>query len=189
MSFFKFLFSKAFLIQLLVAIILVIVLAFGTLYWLDYTTNHDQRLKVPDLSKLDLDVVDKKLEELNLRREILDSANYNPSYPRYSVIEQTPKAGKYVKENRKIYLNLNPSGFRKIEIPNLLRNTKRQAIPTLKSLGFEIGDITYRPDIAKDAVLELRYKGKKIEPGDKLMKTSVIDLVLGNGKRNYNSAD
>ena len=46
--------------------------------------------------------------------EIQDSANYNPDYPKFSVIEQDPLAGNQVKENRKIYLTLNPSGYRKV---------------------------------------------------------------------------
>lgn len=155
--------------------------------WLDYFTNQDQRIEVPDLAKMNLDVVEDKLDELELKYEILDSANFNPDFPRYSVIDQVPAPGKFVKEDRKIYLTLNPSGYRKIQIPNdLIRRTRRQVEPTLRSLGFEIGEITYKPDIAEDAVLELRHKGKLIEPGDELMKTSVIDLVLGDGSGRYN---
>jgi beta-lactam-binding protein with PASTA domain len=185
MGFFKFIFSKTFLIQLVIAAILVIVIAFLALRWLDYSTNQDQRIAVPDLSRQSLDVVDDKLAELDLRFEILDSANFNPDFPRYSVMEQVPEPGKFVKENRKIYLTLNPSGYRKVMIPDLIRRTRRQAEPTLRSLGFEIGDISYKPDIAKDAVLELRHKGQLIEPGDQLMKTSTIDLVLGDGSGRY----
>ncbi|MDT0295429.1 PASTA domain-containing protein [Mesonia ostreae] len=187
MSFIKFLFSRVFLIQLGIALVVIVLLIFGALRWLNYTTNHDQRIEVPNLSKLSLDIVDKKLEGLELKREILDSANYNPDYPKYSVIEQVPKPGSLVKENRKIYLNLNPSGYNKIEIPNLLGRTQRQVEPTLRSLGFEIGDVTYKPNIAKNAVLEMRHKGKTVKEGDELMKTSVIDLILGDGTRNYNS--
>jgi hypothetical protein len=40
--------------------------------------------------------------------------------------------------------------------------------------------------LGKDEVLEMRYKGKKVNPGDLLKKTSVIDLVLGNGIRKLN---
>src|SRR5690606_29059402 len=122
---------------------------------------------------------------LDLRYEILDSANYNPDYPRYAVIDQAPAPGSYVKENRKIYLTLNPSGYRKVVVPDLIRRTRRQAEPTLRSLGFVIGDITYKADIAPDAVLELRHKGRLVNPGDELMKTSVIDLVLGDGQDRY----
>lgn len=189
MSIFKFIFSKAFLIQLVLAFLIVIVLGFLAMQWLEIETNHDEHLQVPDLSKLSLDEVDQKLDKLDLKRKILDSANYNPDYPEYSVIEQTPEAGKYVKENRKIYLKLNPSGYAKIEVPDLFRRTKRQAEPTLRSLGFEIGDISYKPDIAKDAVLEMYSDGNEIKPGDSLMKTAVIDLVLGDGSTDYNSAN
>ncbi|HSI71485.1 MAG TPA: PASTA domain-containing protein [Gillisia sp.] len=184
MSFFKFLFSKAFLIQLGLAILALVIVAFLTLQWLEFSTNQDQRIEVPDLSKQSLDVVEDRLAELDLRYEILDSANFNPDYPRYAVIEQVPQPGKHVKENRKIYLTLNPSGYRKVAVPDLIRRTRRQVEPTLRSLGFEIGDITEKPDIGTD-VLELRHKGRLIEPGDELMKTSVIDLVVGDGSGRY----
>ncbi|GAB2767314.1 PASTA domain-containing protein [Salinimicrobium soli] len=186
MSFLKFIFSKTFLLQLVLAALALVLIVFIILQWLDFSTNQDQRIVVPNLARLSLDKVDETLEELDLRREILDSANYNPEYPPYSVIDQVPVPGKFVKENRKIYLTLNPSGYRKVEIPqNLIRRTRRQVEPTLRSLGFEIGSITYKPDVAKDAVLELRHNGQKVEPGDKLMKTSKIDLVLGDGSGRY----
>lgn len=48
-------------------------------------------------------------------------------------------------------------------------------------MGFEVGTISYKPYIAEDEVLEMHYKGKKVMPGDKIQKTSVIDLVVGDG--------
>ncbi|WP_372920506.1 PASTA domain-containing protein [Salegentibacter sp.] len=185
MGLFKFIFSKTFLIQLVLAVLALIVLAFLAMKWLDYSTNQEQRIEVPDLARMSLDKVDDRLAAMDLRYEILDSANFNPDFPRFSVIEQVPEPGQFVKENRKIYLTLNPSGYRKIMVPDLIRRTRRQAEPTLRSIGFEIGDVTYKPDIAKDAVLELRHEGQKIEAGDKLMKTSKIDLVLGDGSGRY----
>lgn len=186
MSFFKFLFSKTFLLQLVLAVLALFLIAFVILKWLDFSTNQDQRITVPNLARLSLDKVDEQLEELELRREILDSANYNPDYPPYSVIDQVPLPGKQVKENRKIYLTLNPSGFTKVEIPeNMIRKTRRQVEPTLRSMGFEIGTITYKPDFSKEVVLEMRHQGKLLEPGMKLMKTSKIDLVLGDGSGRY----
>lgn len=184
MKFFKFIFSKAFLLQLIIAAVVTVVLVFGTLKYLDIKTDHNETVEVPDLSKFELDIVDKKLEEMNLRREVLDSANYNPNYPPYSVLDQVPKPGKQVKENRKIYLTLNPSGFIDVEIPQgLIRQTRRQVEPTLIALGFQIGDVIMKPDIAKGAVLGLRHKGETIKAGDKLPKTSTIDLVVGDGSK------
>src|SRR5690554_7953906 len=101
MSFFRFLFTKTFLKQLALAIVVLILLVFAIMWWLRVTTNHNQKIAVPDLSELTLDKVEEKLAEYDLRYEILDSANYNPDYPKYSVIEQIPEPGKFVKENRR----------------------------------------------------------------------------------------
>ncbi len=186
MGIFRFIFSKTFLIQLGLAVLVLVLIAFLTLQWLEYSTNQDQRIEVPDLSRMSLNTVEDRLDDMDLRFEILDSANYNPDYPPYAVIDQVPLPGKEVKENRKIYLTLNPSGYGKIEVPDgLITRTRRQVEPTLRSLGFEIGDVTEKDDIAKDAVLELRHEGRLVNPGDELMKTSVIDLVVGNGKGRY----
>mgnify|MGYP003634938936 FL=1 len=183
MTFFQFVFSKAFLKQLLLAIVALLVLAFLILWWLRISTNHKETIEVPNLAKLSLDKVEETLDEMDLRYEILDSANYNPDYPKYSVIEQIPKPGKFVKEDRKLYLTLNPSGYRKIEVPDVLGRTRRQAEPTLLAMGFKIGKISYRPHIS-DNVLEMRYKGEKLEVGTPLQKTSVIDLIVGDESLN-----
>lgn len=176
-------FSKAFLKQLLLAIVALLILAFLILWWLRISTNHNERIEVPNLAKMSLDKVEEKLDEMDLRYEILDSANYNPDFPKYSVIEQIPKPGKFVKEDRKLYLTLNPSGYRKIEVPDVLGRTRRQAEPTLLAMGFKIGKISYRPHIS-DNVLEMRYKGEKLDPGTPLQKTSIIDLIVGDESQN-----
>jgi hypothetical protein len=185
MSLLKFIFSKTFLIQIGLAIVALVVLAVLTMQWLEHSTNQDERIKVPDLAKQSLGRTEITLDKLDLRYEILDSANFNPDYPSYSVIDQVPQPGKFVKENRKIYITLNPSGYGKVIIPDLIRKTRRQAEPTLRSLGFEIGSVTYKPDIAIDAVLEMRHKGKLVEAGDELVKTAKIDLILGDGSGLY----
>ena len=188
MTFFKFVFSKVFLKQLLLAFLTILILGFLILWWLRFSTNHNEKIEVPNLAKMSLDKVEDKLDEMDLRYEILDSANYNPDYPKYSVIEQIPKPGKFVKENRKLYLTLNPSGYRKIEVPDILGRTRRQAEPTLLAMGFEIGKISYRPHIS-DNVLEMRYKGEKLDPGTPLQKTSVIDLIVGDESLNRIQSD
>lgn len=188
MTFLQFVFTRAFLKQLLLAIVALLVLAFLILWWLRISTNHNEKIEVPNLAKMSLDKVEEKLEEMDLRYEILDSANYNPDFPKYSVIEQIPKPGKFVKEDRKLYLTLNPSGYRKVEVPDVVGRTRRQAEPTLLAMGFKIGKISYRPHIS-DNVLELRYKGEKLEPGTSLQKTSVIDLIVGDESLNRIQTD
>lgn len=183
MSIIKFLGSKVFLKQIVLAICATVVLAFLILSWLKATTNHGEFIQVPNLKGKSLETANIELKDLKLRMEIQDSANYNPNYPKFAVIEQYPLAGESVKEDRKIYLILNPSGYRKVQIPDVVRRTFRQAKPTLESVGFVIGTITYVNDIGKDEVLEMSHKGSKLREGDLLPLTSKIDLVLGNGKR------
>ncbi|MFV0565173.1 MAG: PASTA domain-containing protein [Flavobacteriaceae bacterium] len=183
MNIIKFLTSKVFFKQLALALVAVVILCFILLKWLNVTTNHGSFETVPELTGKSISVAQMELEENNLVMQIQDSANYNPNYPKFSVIEQDPLPGAQVKKNRKIYLTLNPSGYRKILVPDLKERTFRQAKPTLEALGFKVGKITYKDNIAKDMVLDMSYKGEAIKPGDKLAKTSVIDLVLGNGNR------
>ncbi|WP_367182413.1 PASTA domain-containing protein [Winogradskyella sp.] len=183
MSLVKFLTSKVFLKQLALAIVAVVVLSFFILKWLNVTTNHGEFVTVPDLKGKSLETVKIELDDKDLVMEIQDSANFNPKYPKYSVIEQNPIAGAQVKENRKIYLILNPSGYRKVEVPNILKRTFRQAKPQLQALEFKIGKITYINNIGKDVVLGMKHEGETLQPGTLLPLTSTIDLVLGNGNR------
>lgn len=186
MSLIKFLSSKIFLKQLALAVVALIVLSFLLLQWLKVDTNHGEFIQVPELKGKTLDVAEINLKDNDLRLEIQDSANYNPNYPKYSVIEQYPLAGAQVKEDRKIYVTVNPSGYRKVALPNIVRRTFRQAKPTLEALGFEVGNISYKDDIGKDEVLEMRFEGKSIKNGELLPITSKIDLVLGNGNKASN---
>jgi beta-lactam-binding protein with PASTA domain len=183
MSIVKFLTSKVFFKQVALAIVAIIVLSFLILKWLKFSTNHGDFVEVPTLKGKTLDVVEIELNDNDLVMIVQDSANYNPNYPKFSVIDQDPEAGSQVKENRKIYLTLNPSGYRKVGIPKIIRKTYRQAKPTLEALGFKIGKITYVDDIGKNEVITVKYNGKTIKAGTKLEKTTKIDLVLGNGKR------
>ncbi|SDB49425.1 PASTA domain-containing protein [Flavobacteriaceae bacterium MAR_2010_188] len=181
MSFIKFVGSREFFKQLGIAILAIVIIGFLALQWLKSTTNHGDFVEVPDLTGKSLKMVQMELDEADLSMEIQDSANYNPKYPKYSVIEQYPEPGAQVKEYRKIALTLNPSGYRKVPIPDVLEKTFRQAKPTLEAVGFQVGNITYVDNMARDLVLGIQYEGKKLKVGDYLPLTSKIDLVLGNG--------
>ncbi|CAM1346616.1 PASTA domain-containing protein [Tenacibaculum insulae] len=183
-SLFQFIKSKTFLIQIGIAIVSLFLFVFALQWWLGVTTNHDQKIQVPNLHKMSLAEVEQKLEELHLDFIIIDSATYNPDYPKKSVIEQDPEVGDFVKEKRKLYLTLNPSKYRDVEIPDLNGRTKRQATTHLQSQGFIVGKKVVRVrDIGKDVVRGLLYNGKRITPGTKLPKKTTINLVLGDGNR------
>ena len=185
MSFYRFATSKVFLKQLVIAGVLIVLIVISALVWLKYSTNHQEYINVPNLAKLELDIAEKKLKSMNLRYEIIDSTSFNPEFPRYSVTEQIPKAGSSVKENRKIYLSLNPSGYPKVVIPNnIIGKSMRQAKPSLLSVGLQVGEIKEVPNFA-DVVLFLTHEGDTLQPGQQIKKTSKIDLIVGDGKLKY----
>tara|TARA_B100000809_G_scaffold266843_1_gene332125 strand:+ start:10689 stop:11243 length:555 start_codon:yes stop_codon:yes gene_type:complete len=182
MSFVKYLISKQFRNQLIIAVLLLGIGFYSLVSWLKITTNHNEQIQVPDLTRLHIKEVKSKLIELNLRYEVIDSASYNPSYPKRSVISQSPDKGAFVKENRNIYLTLNPSKYGKVPIQEFYGNTKYEVIAQLKSSGFIIGQISFIPDIGKNVVRKLKSNGKSLKEGDQLERQSVIDIILGNGK-------
>jgi beta-lactam-binding protein with PASTA domain len=178
----EYLTSKNFFIQIAIAIVIVLVFGYLFMHWLTFTTDHGNEITVPDLRKLSEQQVEEKLDAINLDYVLLDSVDYRKDFPKHTVVEQDPIAGSKVKEDRKIYIKINSSGFTTVRIPNLIEKTYRQAVPTLKALGLEEGKITYKPYLGRDMVLEMHLNGKKLNPGDKVFKSSKIDLVLGDGK-------
>ena len=179
--FFNFFKSRVFLINLGLAVLALVLLTFGALQWLKSTTNHGDFVEVPDLSKMSVMDMRKVIEAADLRYEVVDSANFNPDYPRFSIIEQNPPAGNKVKHNRKIYVTVNPSGYKKVTVPEIIQVTQRNATSMLRAVGLDVQRVTYVDELGKDMVYYIKYKGKNINPGDKLPKTSKIELVCGNG--------
>lgn len=172
--------SKVFAVQVFVALLIVFILGYLFMHWLTFTTDHGNEITVPNLAKMTEEQVEETVDDLDLDYVLLDSVDFNPAFPKHTVVEQDPLPGAKVKVNRKIYIKINSSGFNMVRIPNLIQKTYRQAVPTLKSLGLEPGEITYKPDFA-EVVLEMHCNGKKLNPGDKIFKSSKIDLVIGDG--------
>ena len=172
------------MIQLVLAVFALLLFFYLALKLLKDITYHDKVQEVPDLKGISFIALPDIIESQNLRFEIIDSSKFTPDLPPLSVIEHLPAAGELVKKNRKIYVTLNPSGYRRISVPNVIQITRRNAEVTLQSVGFSIGEISYKNNIGKDMVLEMRYRGKSLKAGTLLQKTARIDLVLGNGKRN-----
>lgn len=182
MSLINYLKSRVFIKQLLIAGAIVIVIVVVVLNTLSFFTKHNEEITVPDLTKLSMEQVEEKLDELNLNYVLLDTTDFQNDFPIYTVVMQDPKPGSKVKEDRTIYVKINSEGFKYVVIPNLIEKTFRQAEPTLKSLGLQLGKVTYKPYLGKDMVLEMLIDGKKVKPGTEVMKTTKIDLVLGDGK-------
>lgn len=147
---------------------------------LAFYTRHGESIKVPNLRGMSLEQADKYLQSRNLRYAVIDSS-YNKDLPSESVIDQNPKPDATVKENRRIYLTLNAKTPPLVKIPEILYASLRNAEVQLQSVGLEVGEMKYVPDLAKNAVLDIRLKGVSVKPGTDVPKGTAIDLVLGNG--------
>ena len=185
MSLGKYLTSRVFLVQILSAIAIIAALGYFFMHWLTFTTDHGHEIAVPNLSKLTEEQVEAKLDELDLDYVLLDTVDYRSDFPQFTVVEQDPTPGTKVKVGRKIYIKINTSGYSSVRVPDLVNKTYREAVPTLNALGLEEGTITYVPNLGKDMVLEMRFKGRNLKVGDRVLKSSKIDLVLGDGKMSY----
>lgn len=153
----------------------------AVMQWLKISTHHKDFVLVPDLSGMPVPEMRKAIQDSGLRFEVMDSATYNPDYPRFSILEQTPKAGTQVKQNRKIYVTVNPSGYKKVSLPDIIQVTERNAKSMLKAVGLDVQKVSYIDEIGKEMVYQIKFQGREIFPGDKLPKTSAVELICGNG--------
>ncbi|MEM0932385.1 MAG: PASTA domain-containing protein [Bacteroidota bacterium] len=179
--FLNFLKSKVFLLQLGLALVAIVLLGYGVLRWLKSSTNHGEFVEVPDFSKMSVLEMRKAIEDSGLRYQVLDSSNYDPEYPRFSILDQDPPPGNKVKTNRKIYFTVNPSGYKKVTVPDIVQVTQRNARAMLRAVGLDVQRITYIDELGKDMVYRMKFKGKYLKPGDKIPKTSRVELICGNG--------
>ena len=163
---------------LIVATLLVILLLFfyGVLPWI---THQDEIVTVPDLTGMTLDEAIVSLKQKDLAYEVLADSGYTTEEDPQTVLEQYPRAPAHVKVYRKINLTLNARRPPKVVFPALHNATYDFARRQLLALGFKIGSIHYRPDIAYNAVLEASAEGKIIQTGEQVYKGMAIDLIIG----------
>lgn len=180
MDFFRFLITKKFLRHLGLAATISIILLLGTLLWLKIYTHHGKTIVVPDLAGLTMDEVDDVTSSRKLRFEVVDSV-FSTEIPRGTVIKQNPTASSRVKKNRKIFLTMNAVNPEMVSMPQLIGLSFRQARLALQNAGLVQGIITYKPDFAKNNVLQQMHKDSVINEGTVITKGAVIDLVLGMG--------
>lgn len=185
MGFKAFIKSKQFIFSIIAAIVVVGILIFGSLQFLNIYTRHGNEIQVPDLKKMKAEKAMELVSENNFEIIIIDTVDFDPKYPPLTISDQDPKANAAVKEGRKIYVKINASGYSSVRLPNLDGRTLRHSIAILESLGLVKGEVKYEPDFAKDVVLRIEQDGRILRAGDKVLRNSKIDFVLGDGMLGY----
>jgi beta-lactam-binding protein with PASTA domain len=180
MDFLKFLTTKKFLRHLGLAAAISLILLLGTLLWLKIYTHHGQTITVPDLAGLTEEEVEDVTSARRLRFEVVDSV-FSNEMPRGTVVKQNPGPNSAVKKNRKIFLTMNAVNQEMVPMPQLVGLSFRQARLAMQNAGLIQGSIEYRPDYAKNSVLQQMHRDSVIKEGTQITKGAVIDLVLGMG--------
>ncbi|MFA9290282.1 MAG: PASTA domain-containing protein [Solirubrobacteraceae bacterium] len=181
MSVIKFFFSFRFFKNFIIALsILVAMLLFVNFVWLPIITQQKEIVEVPNSKNENIFSYINKLEELNLSYKI-DTFSYEKDIKSHQVIYTFPFGGSKVKEGRTIFIKANSKTWRPVFLPKLVDVSKRLAFTIIETSDLYVGDTIYEPDIAKNIVKRILYKGREINVGYQLPRFSKIDVVLGMG--------
>ncbi len=177
----KFVWSKHFLKHTGYIFGTYIVIIGFMVFYLDAYTNNGEKIEVPNLVGMKAPNAQTKLEELDLKMELLDSV-YRPDLPAGTIVSQDPLPTKnslvHVKSGRIIRVQISKR-TRLVEMPSLLDKSERFAESVLKNRGLKYR-ITYVPTSeANGAVLKQQYKGRDIKEGTKIPIGSTITIVVG----------
>jgi beta-lactam-binding protein with PASTA domain len=184
---FKYITSRPLWVNILVGIGIVIAVFIVFVFSLNRITHHGEAKSVPSITGKRLSEIQPLLEKDGFNLVIQDSVYYD-SLPPTMVIRQVPEADDVVKINRTIYVTINRTVPPDVPMPNLIGYSFRNAEMILKNMGLRLGDTTFKPDFAKNSVLEQLYKGQSISTGTKIRMGSTISLVIGSGIGNADMA-
>jgi eukaryotic-like serine/threonine-protein kinase len=174
----KFLFSKAFLIQLGIAMLVAIVGIFLLHQYLEHYTRSGEAIEVVDLTGYDIIEAEAILKEAGLAATIVDSLFIQGKHGG-EIVDQVPRPTSLVKSGRKIFLTITRYKTPSTKLPNVINQGLPLAQAKLTSYGFRIGKLIPRPDPCIGCAIGFEVQGKKVEVGKNLPKGTFIDLIFG----------
>ena len=169
---------KKILTSLAIAAAIVLVLVVGAMIFLNVATMHGRVLVVPDFTNMSIAEAESLAEASQVRIDVVDSL-YVKRMEKGHIYRQNPKAGSQVKKGRRILITINAMSAKKVDMPDLIGFSMRQATAELQSRGLVLGNLIYQQDMATDNVLAQRCGGSPIAPEVKVETGTVIDLVVG----------
>ena len=188
MKIIRFIFSKFFWINFLLASATLYGIFYYTMDNLDKYTNHNIKIEVPNLLGIQINNLNDTLEKLELRYEIRDSI-YSENHPMGMIIQQDPKPHSedfpnYIKPNRNLYLTIVKKQEIYKTVPDLMSNVNSKNIgkTKLERLGFKV-DLEMRNHKDRNKVLEIRFQDEIVKAGRKLLKGATLKLIYGSGDK------
>jgi len=182
-EFFSFKTNKFFWLNIIAMIVVVIVMVFGVLKWLDMHTHHGETVMVPDVKGMTVEEATKMFRNHGLVCVISDT-KYVKDKAAGIILDLKPGVGEKVKEGRTVYLTVNTQDIPLRAIPDVADNSSlRQAEAKLQSAGFKLTEIQLIHG-EKDWVYGVKYQGRQLTAGEKVPVGSALTLMVGNGAGN-----
>ncbi len=166
------------LTHILLAIGVIFFTVLATHIFLNVITRHGDEFVLPDLSSMTVEEAAQLADELDMQLLIMDSIHVK-GMAKGAICQQNPPAGSKIKKGRKVRVVINSVLPKKVDMPNLVGYSARQAIAELSVRSLGVNRLIYVNDMATNNVLNQRYRGLDIYPGTKIDADSKIDLVLG----------
>ena len=154
------------LVFLGLAVAAFVAMAFGT--------RHSARRTVPDFVGLKLNDAEYFAGRRDLEIIVNDSLHV-AAYPGGVVLDQLPKGGVVVKPGRKVYVTINSSRQRMVNVPYVAGRSLRQAKNMLETSGLTIDYLEYAEDIATNYVLAEFINGEEV------LEESELQAEMGSG--------
>ena len=154
------------LVFLGLAVAAFVAMAFGT--------RHSARRTVPDFVGLQLNDAEYFAGRRDLEIIVNDSLHV-AAYPGGVVLDQLPKGGVVVKPGRKVYVTINSSRQRMVNVPYVAGRSLRQAKNMLETSGLTIDYLEYAEDIATNYVLAEFINGEEV------LEESELQAEMGSG--------
>ena len=169
-------------INIAVAIGVLALLLWALKSYLHDYTEHGIEVEVPNIKGVTVTEAKAMMESEQLKLVVIDST-YSDKVPFGTIVEQDPTPNSHVKHGRPIYVTINASGKRKVQMPDLRDISYRQAEATLRGLGLIVDEeYDYEPSEFRDLVLDVKADGKSINAGEKLAVGTRVRLVVGFGR-------
>ena len=151
-----------------------------TLVLLNIYTRYNKSVDVPQVKGLQLKEAKVLLKSQGLKFVVVDSLYDKKAVPG-SIIEQVPSAKSRTKSGREVFLTIYSINPPELAIPGLVDYSYRQAEALLISMGFEQIAIQEVPSEYKGLVKAIEYRGKTLQPDEKIPAGSPLTLIVGSG--------
>lgn len=183
----NFLISRPFLKHLMLILAFFLIVLITLFIWLRVYTNHGQELKLPDYRN---QMINEVIKDAKKRQFVIvvDDSTHIVGKKGGLILDQNPKPGAKVKENRKVYVSttkFSPDKIKLRDLPSLYGrnyNSKKREL-NIMQINTHIRD--YKYDLGEpNYILEAYYKDQLIVSSNgkeldiEIEKGGTIDFVL-----------